>query len=1835
MATVMALITAAGSSGVARAVQSAAPVSDLPFVAFGPESFVRGTGGPKEVTKTFTVLNPDAAYTLRVANGGADGKSERVSSGVLRLNGSDVVGSSDFSQNVAVITKAVKLAATNTLGVELRSKPGSVISVQVVGMDNDLPTITASTDPPPGPDGTYTTDVTVRFTCADKTSGIATCPAPVTVTTEGTNQVVTGTAVDRAGHTADATVTLSINKRFRIASTSPTNTEDMVNVTREAVINFSAQVDPASVTNQSLSVMALGQPVPGRRVVSSTRRFVTFFPDGPWPASTEIRVAVDGNVIRNTGGTKLDADGDGVAGGVGTIDFTTLSLTRIPNTNVFGFVRDSYSQQPIVGATIRVDAFPEANATTNQAGRFELKDMPAPEFFVHVDGSTASNPPAGFMYPSVGKPFHSVPGQTQQLIMDGKTFDVFLPPMSMGDVTNLSPTAPTNVSFGPAGIGQLNQLFPSTDPAVWARTSVKFEPRSAVDEAGKPATQALIIPVPPDRIPAPLPSNLKPRLVISVQAIGATNFDVPAQATFPNLDGLAPGEKALFFSFDHDAGRWAVIGPGTVSADGLGVVTDPGVGIQAPGWHLVQVGTMTAGKPCVQGQVCVQGSGKRGDVIRVDLSGTGGRNFAIDPGSFTGGRVALDDSNPPVPISAGGSIGSTGIFYIVADISASATLAGEGTGPPDIVGTFTAESPGCSCVETATVNVSVSPGYSTTGDGMVTFNGNRLSAYRQQQRLKYLGFLGADANPLTVTGSIAGSPNTQHAIGVFNSAVGSVPYNPGTAFTNAGMSFINATNGPRWQSLPSGKGWGSYENVNGVILIDQKDFWGTSWAFTVLNIAGSANTSSKRLLVRDISSKAGGAYSGHVSHTAGMKIDVDTEAKEPAGGAWTVPFYLTHDLGSPSKKYVASPAVNGVDMVIVPNVAPGGGYTTAPTTGDLTSAVLHQASNCTDMALMDGIGALLADAPAYKIEDVKRQMQAFANLPASGPSVSGLISNDPRTRAISSPPVRFLTSVPHCGHFHVDAAPPAQAVQSTFSLQGAGAVPDPGPAATTQRAQEGVIRAAVAGPALASGFGNDPRLYYRFILANGLELRGRSSAAGQFSEILTPDVDYSLTLFQASTNRSGVFSGRSSRSGIVTDLGLLVVGQVGGLDTDGDGLPDVGELAIGTNQNSADTDGDGITDSAEIAQGLNPLDNRGFPTGVISSLPLPGPASGLAVDGDSIYAATGSHGLAIVDGKKFDSPILLGQIDLPGTASDVGVDGKLKVAAVATGATLELVDLTDPMAPTVRASVPVAASQVEVFGGFAYVASVTSVSVVDLGTGQIIHQVTLPGSGNITGLAREGDKLYAYVSGSDLLVVIDIANPEAAKVVGQLGVPVASSDVGLFVGSNIAWVVGSGLRTVNVTNPASPQLIHGADSFFTARRMALNGSGLGLLTPDGANSIEVYDTSNPNATSGFLTRFNVSGPARGVAISRGLGYVAAGNRLEVVNYRAFDTLGRAPTVSISSPVADRDPSKPGIQVLEGGAVPVVVNVTDDVQVRSVELVVDGRVTATDVSFPFDFSAVAVGNDPQAPAISVQVRAVDTGGNSALSNTLVIDLVPDTFPPTIDRIDPGAGEVRGEGHNTVRVRFSEPVKPDGIDTTTFRVVGAGPNRLFDDGDDVVIPVRSVLLRDDDSLVQLTTDPLVIGLYQLRVDRSRIADRKGNVMGTGTLTSGFEIVKFVPITINFNAGSGAPRSYTESGLTVTSGQDHLHMAGNLLNHSSCCSTPYTFVFAGGAPFSVLSFDIVGGGGGTFTSSKGGIATPTGSGTVTFGTAAWTNITSFSWDQPAPSMTIDNLVISAVPS
>jgi len=183
------------------------------FTAFGPQQYVRGTGAPVTVTNTFSVLNPNIQYTFRLHNGGlTDSTTDRVSSTTVTVNGVVVVAPNDLNQNIALVEKPVTLAVSSQIAVEVRGAPGGLITVEIIGVDNDLPVILATASPAANAQGWNNSDVTVTFACSDATSGVAFCPAPVIVSAEGANQVITGQAVDKVGNTATASITLNIDK---------------------------------------------------------------------------------------------------------------------------------------------------------------------------------------------------------------------------------------------------------------------------------------------------------------------------------------------------------------------------------------------------------------------------------------------------------------------------------------------------------------------------------------------------------------------------------------------------------------------------------------------------------------------------------------------------------------------------------------------------------------------------------------------------------------------------------------------------------------------------------------------------------------------------------------------------------------------------------------------------------------------------------------------------------------------------------------------------------------------------------------------------------------------------------------------------------------------------------------------------------------------------------------------------------------------------------------------------------------------------------------------------------------------------------------------------------------------------------------------------------------------------------------------------------------------------------------------------------------------------------------------------------------------------------------
>lgn len=196
-----------------------------------------------EIWEIIPTSNKTAAYNMRLRQNGQNKVTRVLNQVATGPFGYLTIGQSfgyDDGLHVALFTRAGALdtvvalnqgAGTTitlpagTYTMEIRTDAGAVLSditfTITEGVTSNLtaildttkPTITGVAAPAPNAEGWNSTDVTVTFTCADLESGVATCTDPITLTTEGAGQSVTGTAVDIAGNSATVTVSgINIDK---------------------------------------------------------------------------------------------------------------------------------------------------------------------------------------------------------------------------------------------------------------------------------------------------------------------------------------------------------------------------------------------------------------------------------------------------------------------------------------------------------------------------------------------------------------------------------------------------------------------------------------------------------------------------------------------------------------------------------------------------------------------------------------------------------------------------------------------------------------------------------------------------------------------------------------------------------------------------------------------------------------------------------------------------------------------------------------------------------------------------------------------------------------------------------------------------------------------------------------------------------------------------------------------------------------------------------------------------------------------------------------------------------------------------------------------------------------------------------------------------------------------------------------------------------------------------------------------------------------------------------------------------------------------------------------
>ncbi|GEM_PF-5686976 len=259
-------------------------------------------------------------------------------------------------------------------------KAGNTATASVtVSLDKAAPTITGAVSKAGNGSSWNNGDVVVSFTCSDTLSDISVCPKPVTVSGDGAKQVVTGTAVDRAGNTATATATVNLDKTaptITATVSQPANAEGWNGGT--VTIHYTCSDVLSGVASCPADVQVDGEGAKqtvtrsvADKAGNSATATTTVNIDRTKPVITAVRAAAIGNVWNNSDVTVAFTCADAVSG-VASCTAPVVVSSDGANQVVTGTAVDKGGNAASTTATVSLD-------------------KTAPTITVEVGGSKGSN----------------------------------------------------------------------------------------------------------------------------------------------------------------------------------------------------------------------------------------------------------------------------------------------------------------------------------------------------------------------------------------------------------------------------------------------------------------------------------------------------------------------------------------------------------------------------------------------------------------------------------------------------------------------------------------------------------------------------------------------------------------------------------------------------------------------------------------------------------------------------------------------------------------------------------------------------------------------------------------------------------------------------------------------------------------------------------------------------------------------------------------------------------------------------------------------------------------------------------------------------------------------------------------------------------------------------------------------------------------------------------------------------------------------------------------------------------------------------------------------------
>ncbi len=280
-------VTVAGS-GSPYATISILSTPDNSFNVHGPTQYAVTSGSSTTHSGSFSLpTTAGTPHRIYVVNGASDG-TQRVTSGSVTLNGTQIVTTSELTSAVGSLTKVVTLNTSNTLDVTVNGSVGRYVTVRVTATDTTKPSLMITA---PAPNAlTNQTSIAVSGTISDQTA--------TTVTVNG----VTATVTANTSYTATVPLNAEGTNLLTVRATdaggrSVDSTRTVIRDTQAPSLGVSAPADGAITKNTTITVSGTASDANGVTVNTNGTPF-TLQGDGSFSGS--IALSAGPNVLTTT-----------------------------------------------------------------------------------------------------------------------------------------------------------------------------------------------------------------------------------------------------------------------------------------------------------------------------------------------------------------------------------------------------------------------------------------------------------------------------------------------------------------------------------------------------------------------------------------------------------------------------------------------------------------------------------------------------------------------------------------------------------------------------------------------------------------------------------------------------------------------------------------------------------------------------------------------------------------------------------------------------------------------------------------------------------------------------------------------------------------------------------------------------------------------------------------------------------------------------------------------------------------------------------------------------------------------------------------------------------------------------------------------------------------------------------------------------------------------------------------------------------------------------------------------------------------------------------------------